>query len=170
MEMEGVEKFFALKPEESLTPKGQSEAVDELDLDMLAPYISMDDDFQLTFLPQSEITPPLEMLTSNSRKRCLEDDDDDDIPVLAARWDKKQMSGPIEDQLLLSHTLLDGLSDGSDEFEPPPQKRSQLLTDRDPLLGGVQALCDTAALMRDTFLSRPPDLRRPVAETLPSLT
>nr|AAQ94179.1 Hif3a [Danio rerio] len=170
MEMEGVEKFFALKPEESLTPKGQSEAVDELDLDMLAPYISMDDDFQLTFLPQSEITPPLEMLTSNSRKRCLEDDDDDDIPVLAARWDKKQMSGSIEDQLLLSHTLLDGLSDGSDEFEPPPQKRSQLLTDRDPLLGGVQALCDTAALMRDTFLSRPPDLRRPVAETLPSLT
>lgn len=170
MEMEGVEKFFALKPEESVTPKGQSEVVDELDLDMLAPYISMDDDFQLTFLPQSEKAPPLNMLTSTSRKRCLEDEDDDDIPVLAARWDKKQMSGSIEDQLLLSHTLLNGLSDGSEEFEPPPQKRSQLLTDRDPLLGGVQALCDTAALMRDTFLSRPPDLRRPVAETLPSLT
>nr|AFU07571.1 hypoxia-inducible factor 3 alpha subunit [Hypophthalmichthys nobilis] len=171
MEMEGVEKFFALKPEESVTPKGQSEAMDELDLDMLAPYISMDDDFQLTFLPQSEIAASSEMLTNSSRKRCLEDDEEDDIPVLAAKWERKQMSSSIEEQLLLSHTLLNGLSDdASEEFEPPPQKRCQLLTDRDPLLGGAQALCDTAALMKDTFLSRPPDLMQPVAETMPSLT
>ncbi|XP_051717515.1 hypoxia inducible factor 1 subunit alpha, like isoform X3 [Ctenopharyngodon idella] len=171
MEMEGVEKFFALKPEESVTLKGQSEAMDELDLDMLAPYISMDDDFQLTFLPQSEMAASSEMLTNTSRKRCLEDEEEDDIPVLAAKWEKKQMSSSIEEQLLLSHTLLNGLSDdASEEFEPPPQKRCQLLTDRDPLLGGAQALCDTAALMKDTFLSRPPDLMRPVAETMPSLT
>nr|WLF82684.1 hypoxia-inducible factor 3 alpha subunit [Tor putitora] len=171
MEMEGVEKFFALKPEESLTMKGQSEAMDELDLDMLAPYISMDDDFQLTVLPQGEMAAPSDMLTSTSRKRCLEDEEEDDIPVLAAKWEKKTMSGSIEEQLLLSHTLLSSLSDdGSEEFEPLPQKRSQLLTDRDPLLGGAQALCDTAALMRDTFLSRPPDLKRLVAETMPSLT
>uniref|UniRef100_A0A8C1BZQ3 Hypoxia inducible factor 1 subunit alpha, like n=2 Tax=Cyprinus carpio TaxID=7962 RepID=A0A8C1BZQ3_CYPCA len=160
METEGVEKFFALKPEESITLKGQSEvAMDELDLDMLAPYISMDDDFQLTFLPQSEMAVPSDMLTNTSRKRCLEDEEEDDIPVLAAKWEKKTKSGSIEEELLLSHTLLNTLSeDGSEEFEPPPQKRSQLLTDRDPLLGGAQALCDTAALMRDSFLSRPPDL------------
>ncbi|KAK9962199.1 hypothetical protein ABG768_007574 [Culter alburnus] len=171
MEMEGVEKFFALKPEESVTLKGQSEAMDEIDLDMLAPYISMDDDFQLTFLPQSEMAASSEMLTNSSRKRCLEDDEEDDIPVLAAKWERKQMSSSIEEQLLLSHTLLNGLSDdASEEFEPPPQKRCQLLTDRDPLLGGAQALCDTAALMKDTFLSRPPDLMRPVAETMSSLT
>uniref|UniRef100_A0A8C2JYV1 Hypoxia inducible factor 1 subunit alpha, like n=1 Tax=Cyprinus carpio TaxID=7962 RepID=A0A8C2JYV1_CYPCA len=162
METEGVEKFFALKPEESITLKGQSEAMDELDLDMLAPYISMDDDFQLTFLPQSEMAVPSDMLTNTSRKRCLEDEEEDDIPVLAAKWEKKTKSGSIEEELLLSHTLLNTLSeDGSEEFEPPPQKRSQLLTDRDPLLGGAQALCDTAALMRDSFLSHPPDLMRP---------
>uniref|UniRef100_A0A672RI04 Hypoxia-inducible factor 1-alpha-like n=1 Tax=Sinocyclocheilus grahami TaxID=75366 RepID=A0A672RI04_SINGR len=171
MEMEGVEKFFALKPEESVTLKGQSEAMDELDLDMLAPYISMDDDFQLTFLPQGEMAVPSDMLTKTSRKRCLEDEEEEDIPVLAAKLEKKPMSGCIEEQLLLSHTLLNSLSDdGLEEFEPPPQKRSQLLTDRDPLLGGAQALCDTAALMRDTFLSRPPDLKRPIAETMASLT
>uniref|UniRef100_A0A8C2JXS8 Hypoxia inducible factor 1 subunit alpha, like n=1 Tax=Cyprinus carpio TaxID=7962 RepID=A0A8C2JXS8_CYPCA len=171
METEGVEKFFALKPEESITLKGQSEAMDELDLDMLAPYISMDDDFQLTFLPQSEMAVPSDMLTNTSRKRCLEDEEEDDIPVLAAKWEKKTKSGSIEEELLLSHTLLNTLSeDGSEEFEPPPQKRSQLLTDRDPLLGGAQALCDTAALMRDSFLSHPPDLMRPAAAAMPSLT
>uniref|UniRef100_A0A671NCA1 Hypoxia-inducible factor 1-alpha-like n=1 Tax=Sinocyclocheilus anshuiensis TaxID=1608454 RepID=A0A671NCA1_9TELE len=172
MEMEGVEKFFALKPEESVTLKGQSEVVLKvLDLDMLAPYISMDDDFQLTFLPQGEMAVPSDMLTKTSRKRCLEDEEEEDIPVLAAKLEKKPMSGSIEEQLLLSHTLLNSLSDdGLEEFESPPQKRSQLLTDRDPLLGGAQALCDTAALMRDTFLSRPPDLKRPIAETMASLT
>lgn len=45
------------------------QAMDELDLDMLAPYISMDDDFQLTFLPQSEMAASSEMLTNTSRKR-----------------------------------------------------------------------------------------------------
>uniref|UniRef100_A0A8C1TT52 Hypoxia inducible factor 1 subunit alpha, like n=1 Tax=Cyprinus carpio TaxID=7962 RepID=A0A8C1TT52_CYPCA len=172
VEIEGVEKFFTLKPEESVTLKGQTEATDELDLDMLAPYISMDDDFQLTFLPQGEMAVPSDMLTCNtSRKRCLEDEEEDDIPVLAAKREKKKMSSSIEERLLLSHTLLNSLpDDGSEEFEQPLQKRCQLLTDRDPLLGGAQALCDTAALMKDTFLSCPPDLKRPIAETMPSLT
>ncbi|XP_051522127.1 hypoxia-inducible factor 1-alpha-like isoform X2 [Myxocyprinus asiaticus] len=174
MEMDGVEKFFALKPEESITMKGQTENMDELDLDMLAPYISMDDDFQLTFLPQcpETVTSSLEIQTNTSRKRCLEDKEEDDIPALAAKWEKREMSSSIEKQLLLSHTLLNGLadSDGSEEFESPSQKQSQLLTDRDPLLGAAQALCDTAALMRNTFFSRPPDLLRPVADTMSSLT
>ncbi|TRY92540.1 hypothetical protein DNTS_024547 [Danionella cerebrum] len=169
MEIESVEKFFAHIPDESVTPKAPSEAMDDLDLDMLAPYISMDDDFQLTFLPHAEMAS--EMCTNVFLKRSLEEDEEEDIPLLAARWETKPMDASIEEQLLLSHTLLDGLSDdGSEEFEPPPQKRSQLLTDRDPLLGGVQALFDTSALMRDTFLSRPPDLLRPAADTLPSLT
>jgi len=43
--------------------------MDELDLDMLAPYISMDDDFQLTFLPQSEMAASSEKITNTSRKR-----------------------------------------------------------------------------------------------------
>ncbi len=43
--------------------------MDELDLDMLAPYISMDDDFQLTLLPQREMVAPSDMLTKTSRKR-----------------------------------------------------------------------------------------------------
>lgn len=43
--------------------------MDGLDLDMLAPYISMDDDFQLTFLPQCPETASLEMQSNTSRKR-----------------------------------------------------------------------------------------------------
>lgn len=31
-----------------------------------------------------------------------------------------------------------------EELEPEPWKRSRLLTDKDPVLGGTQALCDTA--------------------------
>lgn len=36
----------------------------------------------------------------------MEDEEEDDIPVLAAKWEKKPMSGSIEEQFLLSHTLL----------------------------------------------------------------
>lgn len=33
---------------------------------------------------------------------------------------------------------------GLEELEPEHWKQSQLLTDRDPVLGGTQALCDTS--------------------------
>lgn len=33
---------------------------------------------------------------------------------------------------------------GLEELEPERWKQSQLLTDRDPVLGATQALCDTA--------------------------
>lgn len=137
---------------------------------MLAPYISMDDDFQLTFLPQcsERATSSPEMLSGTSRKRSLEDDEEDDIPVLAIRWETRQLSSSIEEDLLLSHNILKNYV--SEEFELPPQKRTHLLTDRDPLLGEHQALCDTAALMRDNFITRPPDLMKPLADTLSSLT
>lgn len=36
----------------------------------------------------------------------MEDEEEDDIPVLAAKWEKKTKSGSIEEELLLSHTLL----------------------------------------------------------------
>ncbi|KAA0702034.1 Hypoxia-inducible factor 1-alpha [Triplophysa tibetana] len=167
VERDGVERFFALKPEESITVKGLTENMDELDLDMLAPYISMDDDFQLTFLPQCPemVTSSSEMQSKTSRKRGLEDDD---IPVLAAKWEERKIGRSIEDELLLSHSLLK--NSVSEEFELPPQKRTHLLTDRDPLLGGTQSLCDTAALMRDSFLNRTPDLMKPTANMLLSLT
>ncbi|XP_055052588.1 hypoxia inducible factor 1 subunit alpha, like isoform X2 [Misgurnus anguillicaudatus] len=170
METDGVERFFAIKPEESVPVKGLTENIDELDLDMLAPYISMDDDFQLTFLPQCSetATSSPEMLSGTSRKRSLEDDEEDDIPVLAIRWETRQLSSSIEEDLLLSHNILKNYV--SEEFELPPQKRTHLLTDRDPLLGEHQALCDTAALMRDNFITRPPDLMKPLADTLSSLT
>ncbi|KAJ3591077.1 hypothetical protein NHX12_009024 [Muraenolepis orangiensis] len=76
--------------------------------------------------------------------------------------DKRQRRdvSPMDRDLLFTHRLLDCLddTDQSDlELEPRPQRRSQLLTDRDPVLGGIQGLCDTAALMRDVFSSRPPD-------------
>ncbi|KTG46441.1 hypothetical protein cypCar_00001124 [Cyprinus carpio] len=105
---------------------------------------------QATVLYNSRTSQPEAVVCLNFILRCLEDEEEDDIPVLAAKWEKKTKSGSIEEELLLSHTLLNTLSeDGSEEFEPPPQKRSQLLTDRDPLLGGAQALCDTAAVQSE---------------------
>ncbi|XP_076832124.1 hypoxia inducible factor 1 subunit alpha, like [Brachyhypopomus gauderio] len=169
MDTGDVEKFFALKPEESTQQKGPIEDMDEMDLDMLAPYISMDDDFQLTFLPQfpEADAPGNDVPSTASRKRGLEEDED--LPSLTASWEKRHKNCSIEEEFLLSHDTLTGLlvTDGPDVLEP--WRQSQLLTDRDPVLGGTQALCDTAALMTDTFLSRPPDVMSRIAGTI-SLT
>lgn len=44
--------------------------MDDMDLDMLAPYISMDEDFQLTFLPQlPEAETQTDVSTTASKKR-----------------------------------------------------------------------------------------------------
>lgn len=47
------------------------QGLDDMDLDMLAPYISMDEDFQLTFLPQIPETESqtAEEPTTASKKR-----------------------------------------------------------------------------------------------------
>ncbi|KAM4627714.1 hypoxia inducible factor 1 subunit alpha, like [Polymixia lowei] len=155
-----VEKFFAVCPEDRKTLQG----VEVMDLDMLAPYISMDDDFQLTFLsslpegsdlPSSSSEPPTAMRPATlSRKRSHDPD-----KGVSQIQDKRQRYAPscIEQELLLSQRLLGCLeeTDQSDlEIEPRPRRWSQLLTDRDPVLGGVQGLCDTAEI----FMSRPPDL------------
>lgn len=42
-----------------------------------------------------------------------------------------------------------GETDQSDlVLDPEPGGRSQLLTDKDPLLGGLQGLCDTAGKIK----------------------
>ncbi|KAM3615488.1 uncharacterized protein V6R79_002919 [Siganus canaliculatus] len=168
----GVEKFFAAWPEDGRTKAPPLDDMDGTDLEMLAPYISMDDDFQLTFLsslPEEDVKPPPEAsfedaavppeLTA-SRKRSRSPDED----VIQDK--RRKLEAPsMEEELLLCHRLLGSLheTDQSDLIlEPGPlEGRSHLLTDRDPLLGGVQGLCDTAALMRDLFMPRPPDLLLP---------
>uniref|UniRef100_A0A4W5R5D7 Hypoxia inducible factor 1 subunit alpha, like n=1 Tax=Hucho hucho TaxID=62062 RepID=A0A4W5R5D7_9TELE len=64
-----VEKFFAVCPDESVQKKNQPEDMEVVDLDMLAPYISMDDDFQLSVqLPETPDSPSPEPPTA-ARKR-----------------------------------------------------------------------------------------------------
>ncbi|XP_012693847.2 hypoxia inducible factor 1 subunit alpha, like [Clupea harengus] len=159
-----VERFFAIKPDGA---RGESctEVVEDMDLEMLAPYISMDDDFQLTALThftEAEALAPTDPapgapLSGPSRKRPH--DAEEDVPSLVLKWEKRQKNSLIEEELLLTHNLLNCLmdSDGPDELEMLPQQQSKLLTDRDPLLGATPGLCDSMALMKDTFLLRPPD-------------
>uniref|UniRef100_A0A8C8CPL8 Hypoxia inducible factor 1 subunit alpha, like n=1 Tax=Oncorhynchus tshawytscha TaxID=74940 RepID=A0A8C8CPL8_ONCTS len=100
-----AEKLLAVCPEEVVQKEDQPEDVEVVDLDMLAPYISMDDDFLLSVqLPGIPDSPSPEPPTD-----CLEDTDSPEL-----------------------------------ELGPHPHKRSQLLTDRDPILGEAQGRCDTA--------------------------
>uniref|UniRef100_A0A674D3F6 Hypoxia inducible factor 1 subunit alpha, like n=1 Tax=Salmo trutta TaxID=8032 RepID=A0A674D3F6_SALTR len=130
--------------------------VEVVDLDMLAPYISMDDDFLLSVqLPETPDSPSPEPPTA-TRKRSHEQDEDMPSQLMSQDKRLRHSVSPIEQELLLSYTLLD--TDSPElELGPHPRRRSQLLTDRDPILGEAQGRCDTAALMRDLFLSRPPD-------------
>ncbi|XP_013871364.1 hypoxia inducible factor 1 subunit alpha, like [Austrofundulus limnaeus] len=163
MDTSEVEKFFTFCPEVAQKKPETLQDMEEMDLEMLAPYISMDDDFQLTFLsalPEDADKPPSFSFESSdmasavtaSRKRTR--DSDDQIQ------DKRQKPEPssIEEELLLSQRLLDSL-EGADQSDLilDPKPCSQLLTDRDPVLGGVQGLCDTAALM-DMFAPRTANL------------
>ncbi|KAF3693335.1 Hypoxia-inducible factor 1-alpha [Channa argus] len=177
MDTSEVEKFFAVWPKDS-QQKGQTLDMDGMDLDTLAPYISMDDDFELTFLnniPEeakkplspscepSAVTPTVTV----SRKRSHKPDEEIPSKVMIRERQKHDASS-IEDELLLGHRLLGCLqeTDQADlilDPDPGPGGRSQLLTDRDPILGGEQGLCDTAALMRDVFIPRPPDLSPPLS-------
>ncbi|XP_041850142.1 hypoxia inducible factor 1 subunit alpha, like [Melanotaenia boesemani] len=162
-----VEKFFAFCPEIQMK-KQTLEDIEGMDLDMLAPYISMDDDFQLTFLSSlpREADNPLSSESSASRKRT-HDSDEEMLPQLIIQDKRqKQESSSIEEDFFLSHKLLGSLeeTDQSDLIlDPILEVHSQLLTDKDPVLGGIQGLCDTAALMRDIFLPRPADLSPPLS-------
>ncbi|XP_073318730.1 hypoxia inducible factor 1 subunit alpha, like [Pagrus major] len=171
MDMTEVEKFFAVWTEDS-QKKGQEET-EAMDLEMLAPYISMDDDFQLTFssLPEeaekwssepSSVTPAVR----ERRKRTHNPDEELMSQLMVQDKRKKQEASSIEEEFLLSHRLLGCLeeTDQSDLYLGPGLAgTSRLLTDKDPLLGGIQGLCETAALMRDIFTHRPPDLSPPLS-------
>lgn len=171
MDTSEVEKFFAVCSVDDLKT---DEYLEEMDLEMLAPYISMDDDFQLTFLnstltedaekpsaPSSELTAGTPEVSVRKRTHGVDEETPSELMIQA----KRQKHEPsIEEELLLSHRLLDCLqeTDQSDLILLSGSGgRSQLLTDRDPLLGGVQGLCDTAALMSDIFSARPPTPRHP---------
>ncbi|CAJ1064822.1 hypoxia inducible factor 1 subunit alpha%2C like isoform X2 [Xyrichtys novacula] len=164
MDTSEVEKFFAVCSEDD---QRRDDIREEMDLDMLAPYISMDDDFQLTVLSNSlseeaeepSSKPPAVMSSVSEGRKRTHDPDEEMIQ------NKRQKHGAsIEEQLLLSHRLLDclGEMDQSDlALLSGSGRRSQMLSDRDPLLGGVHGLCDTAALMADSFSQRLSDLCLP---------
>ncbi|XP_061536756.1 hypoxia inducible factor 1 subunit alpha, like isoform X1 [Phycodurus eques] len=162
-----VEKFFAFWPEDGeKTQEKTQQVMDSIDLDMLAPYISMDDDFQLSFFSavsgaNSDVhaEPPPE-LTSINRKRAR-NPDEDSVSRLMATDDKRYKhndcgADALEDQLLLSHTLLGCLEESQSGGELSAKGRSHLLTDRDPILGSLRGLSDTTSLMLDIFKSQPP--------------
>uniref|UniRef100_A0A3P9Q727 Hypoxia inducible factor 1 subunit alpha, like n=1 Tax=Poecilia reticulata TaxID=8081 RepID=A0A3P9Q727_POERE len=171
MDTSEVERFFTICPEETQLKEQAAEDVEGKELEMYAPYISMDDDFQLTFLsnlPQ-EAGKPASLLLQGadgipavtvSRKRTH--DLDKEPPPLLLIQDKRHKPDPtsIEEELLLSHRLLGSLEDGDQSDLVLDSGRSQLLTDRDPVLS---ELCDTAALMRDIFVPRPADLSPPLS-------
>ncbi|XP_028320579.1 hypoxia inducible factor 1 subunit alpha, like isoform X2 [Gouania willdenowi] len=158
MDTREVEKFFAFWPEEAQKKEEEvQQNMEEVDLDMLAPYISMDDDFQLTIL-SGALPEEGDQLSSEqpsipiSRKRTLELDEG--LPA-------KKGSPSMKEEFLLTHKLLDCLGDVDQSdlvLDVGTHGRSQLLTDSDPVLGGVLGLCDTTALIKDLFIARPPYL------------
>uniref|UniRef100_G3PIK9 Hypoxia inducible factor 1 subunit alpha, like n=1 Tax=Gasterosteus aculeatus aculeatus TaxID=481459 RepID=G3PIK9_GASAC len=145
-----VERFFAVWPDGQ--KKVEPMEMEVMDLEMLAPYISMDDDFQLTVhssFPEDVDKPPsspsessvVAMAATVSRKRAH--NPDEEILSQLMVQDKRPKHDPpsIEEELLLNHRLLSCLeeTDQSDLFlSPVAEGRSQLLTDRDPILGGIQ--------------------------------
>ncbi|XP_077466657.1 hypoxia inducible factor 1 subunit alpha, like [Stigmatopora argus] len=172
-----LEKFFAFWPKDSDNKQHDTQQVmDGLDLDMLAPYISMDDDFQLGFFSTAAVSeesadvntemPP--ELTVVSRKRA-HNADEDCLSLLTATDDKRPRCDggdpSLEDQLLLSHALLGCLERSHSEEETCSKGRSHLLRDRDrdPILGDCRGICDTAGLMLDIFKSQPPPNLSPMS-------
>ncbi|XP_055082214.1 hypoxia inducible factor 1 subunit alpha, like isoform X2 [Periophthalmus magnuspinnatus] len=145
MDTSGVERFFAVWPDAE-KDQGHTLLMDDMDLDMLAPYISMDDDFQLSGLtaPEETEAPDPSALGFRSRKRALSVD--------AEQLPDKRHKGPLSVEDLL------GCLEESNQSE---RDWNQLLTDKDPVLGGVQN--ERTVLMADFFLSRPPDLSSPLS-------
>ncbi|XP_018598326.1 hypoxia inducible factor 1 subunit alpha, like isoform X1 [Scleropages formosus] len=169
MDKDSVEKFFTFKPVDT-NQESTAEGTESMDLDMLAPYISMDDDFQLTFftqLPESDLSSP-ESPVPGARKRALEDDVETSFRGILK--DKRQRHTAVEEEVLLAPAkawVCPEDAEPPDELEPVPH-HNKLLTDRDPILGGVQELRDPPALM-STMLSPQhdqPDLKKSSVKTL----
>ncbi|KAL7401275.1 hypothetical protein ABVT39_025773 [Epinephelus coioides] len=167
-----VDSFLAVWREDFQKTGQTLEDMEEMDLEMLAPYISMDDDFQLTVLSSlpEEADKPLpswpepssvSRAITVSRKRCHNQDNEMLSQLMIQEKRQKHDPSSFEEELLLSHRLLGCLevTDRSDLFlEPVPGKQTKLLTDRDPVLQGIQGLGDSAAVMRNIFTPLPPDL------------
>uniref|UniRef100_A0A3Q2PYL9 Hypoxia inducible factor 1 subunit alpha, like n=1 Tax=Fundulus heteroclitus TaxID=8078 RepID=A0A3Q2PYL9_FUNHE len=155
MDTSGVEKFFTVCPEETQRKK---HAV-EVRGGRLHPTMGRES--------LKPVYAPLECFYFDCFV-CLSfrthDSDREASPQLLLQ-DKRQKQEPssIEEDLLLSHRLLGSLEDSDQPDLILVSGRSQLLTDRDPVLGGVSELCDTAALMRDIFIPRPADLSPPLS-------
>ncbi|XP_060928726.1 hypoxia inducible factor 1 subunit alpha, like [Limanda limanda] len=163
MDASEVHRFFAIWPENGQKKEKTVENMEGMDLDMLAPYISMDDDFQLSVSGglSEEVDEPSAVSPAVSLRRKRAHHRGAELPSQLRIQDKrqKQTAPSTEEELFLSHGLLDCLEEpDQSDLSSDPGGRSQLLTDRDPVLGGVQGLCEAAALMRDIFEPRPPDL------------
>ncbi|KAL4647418.1 hypoxia-inducible factor 3-alpha-like isoform X2 [Arapaima gigas] len=167
MDKDSVEKFFTVKPADDKQQNTQTEDTASMDLDMLAPYISMDDDFQLTFFTQlsDSGTGSSESPVPAARKRTLEDDPK--TSLINALPDKKQRRASAEEESDEGWGCLED-TEPPDELESTPS-HSKLLTDRDPILGGAQELCDQPALM-STMLCQPPDQAEKKKECVKTLT
>ncbi|XP_048837293.1 hypoxia inducible factor 1 subunit alpha, like isoform X2 [Brienomyrus brachyistius] len=158
MDKDTVERFFTVRSEDSTDQDSQFEDMEGTDLDMLAPYISMDDDFQLTFLtqlPDTNLISP-ESPVPVTRKRVLEEDGDASLQDIMQ--DKRQKHAASEEELLVTNMREWGCIQDheSPEERPPSHYRNKLLTDRDPILGGARGPCDPEVLL-SALLTRPPD-------------
>ncbi|XP_011607021.2 hypoxia inducible factor 1 subunit alpha, like isoform X3 [Takifugu rubripes] len=174
MDTSKVEKFFTIRPENSQEKGEKLKDSEEMDLAMLAPYISMDDDFQLTFLSslseeEDKRSAPLRTLSAAlaaNRKRSHNPDEDEASDLLIEDKRQKKEASCIEEELL-NYTYNLGCLDEGDQpnstLSAEGGGSSRLLTDKDPLLGGMQGLSDTAAWMKDIFIVRPPDLSPPAS-------
>ncbi|XP_053278940.1 hypoxia inducible factor 1 subunit alpha, like isoform X2 [Pleuronectes platessa] len=162
MDASEVQRFFAIWPDNGQKKEKTVENMEGMDLDMLAPYISMDDDFQLSVSSglTEEVDEPSAVTPAASLRRKRTHNRGEELLSQLRIQDKrqKQTAPSTEEELFLSHRLLDCLDQSDLSLDLGPGARSPLLTDRDPVLGGVQGLCETEALMRDIFEPRPPDL------------
>lgn len=143
MDTTEVEKFFAQQTETQMD-------VDGVDLEMLAPYISMDDDFQLNFLsglPEDVHTspssapelPPVTPEVPGSRKRNQHPGAKLLSDLIAQDKRRRKDVLSLEEELL-TYKFLDCLDETNEPdllLDPHPVKKSHLLTDKDPLLGCV---------------------------------
>ncbi|XP_037124381.1 hypoxia inducible factor 1 subunit alpha, like isoform X3 [Syngnathus acus] len=144
--------------------------MDGMDLDMLAPYISMEDDFQLSFfntVPEANTDINAELppeLAAINRKRGhhvvvfrAHNLDEDALSQLMAENVKRHKhnsnAASPEDRLLLNHALQGCLEECQSEGKLGTKGQSHLLTDRDPILGSMRGLCDTTSLLLDIFKS-----------------
>lgn len=159
MDTSGVERFFALWPEAEQNSEQTLLNMDDMDLEMLAPYISMDDDFQLSVLavPEESEAPSSSVLAPECRKRTLS--------LEAERLPEKRLKGSqaMEEQLLQSQVLLGCLDDDNPDEVLPGRDWTQLLTDKDPVLGGVQCERNRKVLMDELFLTDPPIVSIPLS-------